>query len=115
MAKNVSTNILRNISAKSSIFDDPDETHILAYTGVPEFVQKAQKSFQTIIINVRNKEDLEKLSVLLKMPNLMLPGKRSNKSFWYPELEYGERGQNSLCVWMDEDNVEVKKLIDETK
>jgi hypothetical protein len=115
MPANIATTLLKSREAENSLYSilgEEETINPLSYTDVPEFEHKEQKAYQSLIIHVRSEEDLNKLSKLLDMPNLLLPGKRSNKTFWYPPLEYGERGQNSLCVWMDENDPEVKKLLE---
>lgn len=81
------------------------------WDNVPKFEQRAKKAAYTLNVFFRNKEDLEKFADLINVPSLKHPGRLTTKSMWYPELEYGERGQNCQFVWMSEDDPEVQKLL----
>lgn len=116
MASNIATNLLKGASNENNLYSlmgIEEDVNPLSYTNVPAFEQKTKKPYQTVILHLRNQEDLDKLADLLEMPNLKLDGKRDCKTAWYPALVYGERGQNSLCVWMDENDPDVAALIQE--
>lgn len=115
-AANVATNILKGTKSENNLYNlmgIEEDIHPLSYTNVPSFEQNNRKPFQTVIVHFRNKEDLEKFAKLVEQPNLTLDGKRDKKSTWFPSLEHGERGQNSLCVWADEDDQRVQKLMEQ--
>lgn len=95
---------MSNIFARAGDEDDFDPTQFVG--GVPEFVQKENDADYTIIVRVRNDEDLAKFSELLGQPHLRGKDRKSTKSTWWPMLEEGERGSNVLMQWMDEDDIE---------
>ena len=93
-----------------------EEVDALSYTDVPAFEQKKKDAFRSVIVHVRNREDLEKLAAFLEQPAILQDAKgRWDKSVWYPALQRGERGQNSLIAWMDENDPEVRKLLEEAE
>lgn len=71
------------------LFDEYPE-----WVGMPEFIQEKQEPFAKIILRVRNKEDLELLSKLLKQPFTS-----KTKSTWFPAIV---RGINSNKRYVDE-------------
>lgn len=91
---------MANIFALAGVEDDFDPTKYEG--GVPEFVQKDNDADYTIIVRVRNDEDLAKFADLLGQPTLKAKDRKSTKSTWWPELEEGERGSNCLMQWIEE-------------
>lgn len=114
MANIATRKLARSENSLFDILDMEEESLLESWDGVPEFIQKKKAAAFTVSVNFRNKEDLDKFADIIEMPNLKLDGK-VNKSVWYPQLKYGERGQNCLVVWMDEDDPAVAKLIAEEK
>lgn len=117
MATSVMTRKLKNSGSNDSnlygLLGIEEEIDALTYTDVPEFEQKKKAAYRSVIVHVRNEDDLKKLADFLEQPNILNDAKgRWDKSVWYPALQRGERGQNSLIVWMDENNPEVKKLME---
>ncbi len=64
------------------------------WTGMPEFVQNDKKTYKTIYVHFRNKEDYEDFAKLIEQ-NLS----EKTKSIWHPKLE---RDQNMLKRWIEE-------------
>lgn len=121
MAKNVITaRILADESNESNLFDalgieESESKHkekMLSMHGLPEFGQKEKNAYCTVIVHFRNQEDLEHFAELIEQPHLTQVEKRkkSLKTTWHPKLELGERGQNSLLVWMDENDPRIQHL-----
>jgi hypothetical protein len=114
MVANVVSKKLKHANNENSLYGIlgiEEDVDALSYTDVPAFEQKTKPPFQTVIVHFRNAEDLKKFSELVEQPNLNLDGKRSNKSTWYPALKEGERGQNSLVVWCDENDPDMQELL----
>jgi len=71
------------------------------WVDMPEFEQEDQKTYKTVYIHFRNKEDYEEFAKLTTKhidPNTKLSTK--TKSFWYPKLD---RTKNSLMRWIEND------------
>jgi hypothetical protein len=114
MVANVISKKLKNANNENSLYGVlgiEEDIDALSYTDVPAFEQKTDAPFQTVIVHFRNADDLDKFAKLVDQPNLTLDGKRSNKSTWYPALKDGERGQNSLVVWVSDDDPDVQALL----
>jgi hypothetical protein len=90
------------------------EDDMLAWKGVPEFEQREKKAEYTVNVYLRTKEDLDKFADAIGQPHLKAETKRK-KDIWYPPLKTGERGQNCLVVWMDEEDVEAGKAVTDAK
>ena len=61
---------------------------------MPEFVQNDKKTYKTIYVHFRNKEDYEDFAKLIEQ-NLS----EKTKSIWHPKLE---RDQNMLKRWIED-------------
>lgn len=111
---NIATKKLKTTNADSTLYDllgieedvQPEE-----WVDTPAFEQKKNAPTFSVVVSFRNKEDLDKFADLINQPHLKTEGKRSVKSTWYPPLATGERGQNNLFVWADEDDPEVQALL----
>ena len=73
------------------------------WDGMPEMIQKNKDVPFTVIVRFRNQEDLAEFAAKIEQPNLAAKGKRNMKACWYPPLEKGEGGSNSLLRWVDEE------------
>lgn len=105
MAGYVSTKkLVKSDNNLFALLGHEEEIDATTTNGMPEFEQRKRDAEYTVICNFRNKEDLDKFADLIGNNNLKAPGKRV-KTVWYPDLEYGERGQNNLFAWMDEDDL----------
>lgn len=113
MAGNIATKKLAK--ADNDLFSllglDDDDVSPDEWEGVPAFVQRKKNAEYTVNINFRTLEDLEKFAEVTGMLHLKIPGKR-NKACWYPPLKDGERGQNCLAQWFDENDPEIAHLIE---
>ena len=63
------------------------------WVGMPMFEQNDKKTYKTIYLHFRNKEDYDAFAKLVDQ-NLT----EKTKSIWYPKLE---RDENSLKRWME--------------
>jgi hypothetical protein len=64
------------------------------WKGMPEFEQEENKTYKTIYVHFRNKEDYEEFAKLIDQ-NLS----EKTKSIWHPALD---REANSLLRWIEE-------------
>lgn len=81
-------------------YEDP-----YAWDGMPEFKQEELEEFFLIKVRFRNAEDVQKFADVIGMPKLGMnldKVKRNSKSIWYPNLEFGEGGNNDLLRWIDD-------------
>ena len=87
-------------------YEDP-----YGWDDMPEFEQKEAEAPFIVKVRFRNLEDVQKFAEAIGQPKLGMnldKLKRSMKSTWYPESEYGEGGSNDLLRWIDdgqEDNI----------
>lgn len=103
---NIATKKLKSVNNSNGLYDaleieetiDPGE-----WVGLPSFEQKKNEPGFKVIVSFRTKEDLHKFADLIQQPHLKVEGKRDVKSIWYPPLANGERGQNNLFVWVEDD------------
>lgn len=65
------------------------------WVGMPEFVQEDNKTYKSIQVHFRNKEDYEEFSKLIGQT---LSNK--TKSIWHPKLDITK---NSLMRWIEEE------------
>lgn len=71
------------------------------WVEMPEFEQEDQKTYKTVYIHFRTKDDFVEFSQLITKhidSNTKLTEK--TKSFWYPKLD---RTKNSLLRWIEDD------------
>lgn len=64
------------------------------WVGMPEFVQEDNKTYKTIQVHFRNKEDYVEFAKLIKQ-NLS----DKTKSIWHPKLDITK---NSLLRWIED-------------
>ena len=64
------------------------------WQGMPEFEQEDKKTYKTIYVHFRNKEDYEEFAKMIGQ-NLT----EKTKSIWHPALD---REANSLLRWIEE-------------
>lgn len=111
---NIATKKLKTTNSDNTLYDllgieedvKPEE-----WVDTPAFEQKKNSPTFSVIVSFRNKEDLDKFADLINQPHLKIEGKRNVKSTWFPPLAAGERGQNNLFIWIDEDDPEVQALL----
>jgi hypothetical protein len=68
---------------------------------LPFYEQENNEAPFILVVNIKDKEALDKFADLVDEPQLKAPAKRSTKSIWYPPLEGGERGSNGKYVWVE--------------
>jgi len=71
------------------------------YIGFPEYEQKMFEAPYIVEIQLETEDDVKAFVDLVGFETLLNGGVRSAKSFWYPELERGERGSNANYIWVD--------------
>jgi hypothetical protein len=65
------------------------------WKGMPDFEQEDKKTYKTIYVHFRNKEDYEEFAKMIDQ-NLT----EKTKSIWHPALD---REANSLLRWVEDD------------
>lgn len=90
-AKEVST--LEDFGLEVSDANNDVKKH---WVGMPEFVNEAKKTYKTINLHFRNKEDYDAFALLVEQP---LTAK--TKSIWYPALN---NEQNSVLRYVEVDD-----------
>lgn len=74
------------------------------YLGFPPFEQKYTEAPYRIELHLETEEDLKEFVKRVEgFKTLLYAGKQSIKSYWYPELESGERGSSVKYVWVEEE------------
>ena len=66
------------------------------WVGMPEFVNEAKKTYKTLNLHFRNKEDYEAFARLIEQPLT-----EKSKAIWYPALN---NEQNSLLRWVEDED-----------
>lgn len=85
----------------TNLFDEEDRTQ---YINLTPHEQNDQESPFIVEINIKSEEDIKKFADLTGYHTIMRPGLWSIKSYWYPPLEKGERGENYNYIWVEEDD-----------
>jgi phage anti-repressor protein len=75
--------------------EDESEKWKKEWVGMPEFVQEENKTYKTISVHFRNKEDYEEFAKIINQPMT-----KKTKSIWHPRLD---KTANSLMRWIDDD------------
>ena len=71
------------------------------WVEMPEYEQENQKTYKTVYIHFRTKEDFEDFAKLItKHVDSDTKLSEKTKSFWYPKLD---RTKNSLLRWIEEE------------
>lgn len=82
-----------------------EEQDLTGYIGFPEYENNDTEAPYMIEINIPNPEDAKKLVEILNHDSyktMLVNSLRSIKSYWYPALEYGERGGEASFIWIEE-------------
>lgn len=111
MVANVAANKLKKV--ENNIFDlidDAEDIDPAEWVDMPAFINEDKEAEFRVIVRFRNMDDAKKFALLIEDPSACVKGKSGVKSIWFPMAKSGERGSNSLLVWMDEDSPEVKSL-----
>lgn len=64
------------------------------WTGMPEFIQDNKKTYKTLYVHFRTKDDYDDFAKLIDQEL-----SEKTKSIWHPKLE---RSQNMLKRWIEE-------------
>ena len=111
---NIATKKLKTTNTDSNLYDllgIEEEIQADAWVDLPAFQQKKNAATYSVVVSFRNKQDLDAFADLINQPHLKIEGKRSVKSIWYPPLATGERGQNNLFIYIDEDDPDLQALL----
>ena len=75
--------------------EDDDVTWRKHWTGMPEFVQEDNKTYKSIQVHFRCKEDYDEFAKLISQHLT-----EKTKSIWHPKLDITK---NSLMRWIEEE------------
>lgn len=81
---------------QGEVEDTPDQEWKKHWKGMPEFEQEDKKTYKTVYVHFRNKEDYEEFAKLIGQKLTM-----KTKSIWHPALD---REANSLLRWIEDEN-----------
>ncbi|MAD23906.1 MAG: hypothetical protein CMO44_06990 [Verrucomicrobiales bacterium] len=79
-----------------TVVEEPWKQH---WKEMPEYKQEDKKTFKTIQLHFRNKEDFEEFCRKYSTVDSEMKPTEKTKSMWYPKLEITK---NSLMRWIEE-------------
>lgn len=83
----------------SEILGHAQESEV--WSGMPYHEQEQYEAAYVLVVNIKNKEDLDVFADLIGQPQIKIDGKTHTKSIWHPRLVRGERGSSNWFVWVE--------------